>query len=274
MRVQDLKVGQELNGIVNSVAPFGCFVDVGAERDGLVHISRASDRFVDDMEALVQPGQAVKVWVVDVSPDGKLALTMVRARALDEREAADFSSFRALAADDWLEGIVATVADYGLFVSVVPPDGGPSVQGLVHISQIKEGFCEHPAEEARVGQRVLVRVVDASGAKLKLSMRPFIAASFARPDAQDVSPFEGLPPSTWLKGSVHHVAPFGVFVDVVAPSGGNAQGMVHIKEMREGFVQDPFAEVEVGQEVKVRVLSADVAAGRLSLSMKPEPGAA
>jgi len=271
MLVQDLEVGQELNGIVNSVAPFGCFVDVGAERDGLVHISRISEGFVDDIESIVQPGQAVKVWVLGVSPQGKLSLTMVKSKGTDDSGSADLTGFQDLSPEEWLEGTVAAVTDFGLFVAVSAPGGGPVAQGLVHISQIRDGFVEHPAEEAEVGQSVQVRVLqaDPGSGKLKLSMKQPAERQIMSPDSQDVSAFQGTSPAQWIKGRVHHTVPFGIFVDVEPPAGGQpVQGMVHITEIRDGFVDDPSEEADIGQEVSVRVLNVDAAAGRLSLSMK------
>lgn len=273
MKVEDLEVGQELNGIVNTVVQFGVFVDVGADRDGLVHISRVSDGFVDDIESIVEPGQAVKVWVMDVSADGKLGLTMVKDRGTGAAATADLDGFKELPTDELIDGTVTAVTDFGLFVTVAPPGGGPTAQGLVHISQIREGFVEHPADEAEVGQKVKVRVLEADPGKgrLKLTMRDAgTRGDRVDPGSQDLSSFEGVAPSTLLKGTVHHVAPFGIFVDVEAPSGETVQGMVHVTEIREGFVDDPATEAEVGQEVTVRVVSVDTSSGRLGLSMKPE----
>lgn len=276
MNINDLKRGQELNGIVNSVATFGVFVDVGAEKDGLVHISRVSEGFVGDINSLVQPGQSVKVWVTEVSPEGKLGLTMVKDKGASTGSTVDISGFASMKPDEWFDGTVTSVTDFGLFVAVSPPGGGPTAQGLVHISQIRDGFVEHPAEEAEVGQQVKVRVkeVDTAKGKLKLSMRE-APMSGSRPslESQDVSCFKSTSPEKWLAGVVHHTAPFGIFVYLTAPGSSGTepvtvQGMVHVTEIREGFVDDPAKEVKNGQEVSVRVIDVDTSTGRLKLSMK------
>lgn len=274
MRVEDLTAGQELNGLVLSTASFGCFVDIGADRDGFVHISRMADTFVDDAANFVYPGQSVKVWVKGVDEEGKLDLSMVKSKAQPGGDAADLSGFVDVPPEQWLEGTVAGITDFGLFVVVAPPAGGPSFRGMVHISQIREGFVEHPADEVEVGQAVQVRVtdVDPETGKMRLSMKPYAGPkAYTRPDDQDVTGLADVSPSTWFKARVHHTAPFGIFAELEPPAGGEkVMGLVHVTEMREGFVADPSAEVEVDQEVNVRVLRVDQTSGRITLSMKPE----
>ena len=62
----ELQVGQELQGTVTKVELFGAFVDVGAERDGLVHISNLRKERVNRVEDVVSSGAAVTVWVSKV----------------------------------------------------------------------------------------------------------------------------------------------------------------------------------------------------------------
>jgi uncharacterized protein len=67
----DLKPGMELQGVVTNVTAFGAFVDVGVHQDGLVHISRLSDRFVKDPNAVVKVGDRLTVWVLEVDLERK-----------------------------------------------------------------------------------------------------------------------------------------------------------------------------------------------------------
>lgn len=67
-----------------------------------------------------------------------------------------------------------------------------------------------------------------------------------------------------LKGTVRNVADFGAFVDI----GVHQDGLVHISEMKEGFVKHPLDVVSVGDIVDVRVLSVDEKRKRIALSMK------
>ena len=77
--MKDLVPGMELTGTVRNVIDFGAFVDIGVHQDGLVHISRMSDRFIRHPSEVVKVGDVVKVWVVEVDEKKKrIALTMVK----------------------------------------------------------------------------------------------------------------------------------------------------------------------------------------------------
>ncbi len=79
--MEDLVPGMELTGTVRNVIDFGAFVDIGVHQDGLVHISRMSERFIKHPSEAVSVGDVVKVWVVDVDQKKKrIALTMVKGR--------------------------------------------------------------------------------------------------------------------------------------------------------------------------------------------------
>ena len=80
--IADLKEGMVLEGVVTNVTNFGAFVDVGVHQDGLVHISKLSDRFVKDPREVVKAGDVVKVKVVSVDLERRrIGLSM----RLDER---------------------------------------------------------------------------------------------------------------------------------------------------------------------------------------------
>jgi len=76
-KLQDLKPGLKLPGIVTNITAFGCFVDIGVHQDGLVHISQLSNNFVKDPNEVVKVHQKVTVWVTEVDVARKrIALTM------------------------------------------------------------------------------------------------------------------------------------------------------------------------------------------------------
>lgn len=64
--IDDLKEGMVLNGIVNNVTAFGCFVDIGLHEHGLVHISQLADKYVSNPSDVVRLHQHVKVRVIEV----------------------------------------------------------------------------------------------------------------------------------------------------------------------------------------------------------------
>jgi uncharacterized protein len=76
-KLEDVKPGMRLPGVVTNVTNFGAFVDIGVHQDGLVHISQLADRFVRDPHEVVKPGQRVQVTVVSVDLDRRrIALSM------------------------------------------------------------------------------------------------------------------------------------------------------------------------------------------------------
>jgi len=70
-KIEDLRSGMKLPGIVTNVTAFGAFVDVGVHQDGLVHVSEISDRYVRDPADIVKVHQKVTVTVIDVDVDRK-----------------------------------------------------------------------------------------------------------------------------------------------------------------------------------------------------------
>merc|ERR1712032_925854 len=173
-------------------------------------------------------------------------------------------------------GTVVRIAAFGVFVKVQAPDSDAAADGLVHITQIRDGFVESVEDEVEVGQEVQVRVlgVDIENSKMSLSM--IAEGEGGRPSREpvDLQPFEGIDPSTWLTGKVVSATSFGAFVTVQAPdSEATAEGLVHITQIKDGFIESVEDEVEVGQEVQVRVVGVDMENSKMSLSMKAEDGA-
>jgi protein Tex len=65
-RLEDVKPGMQLPGVVTNVTAFGAFVDIGVHQDGLVHVSQLADRFVRDPNEVVHVQQPVQVTVLEV----------------------------------------------------------------------------------------------------------------------------------------------------------------------------------------------------------------
>jgi len=273
--LEKLEVGQKFKGTVKGVREFGAFVDIGAETDGLVHISRIANERIDDPNDYVEVDQEVDVWVSDIRDDGKLGLSMVEGKigGGGGRRPADVTPFEAVDPDEWLTGTVDNVLPFGAFVTVKLPDGSASASGLVHVSQIRDGFVEDVAAEVEVGTEVQVRIisVDLERGKMSLSMKSGGGAPAAARPPADLSAFEGIPSDQWLTGKVARTAPFGAFVTLTAPdSDATADGLVHITAIKDGFVEDVNDEVSPGDEVQVRIISVGVFGGKMSLSMKSE----
>jgi len=275
--ISKLEIGQKFTGTINSVRDFGAFVDIGAEADGLVHISRVANERVEDIYQYCSEGQEVDVWVSEIRDDGKLGLSMVEGKVGGgggRRQPADLTPFSEVSPDDFYPGVVQRLAPFGAFVKITLPDG-PSADGLVHVSQIRDGFVENIEDELEEGQEVQVRVqrVDMDAGRMSLSMKEGFGGGGGggRRAPVDLTPFADIAPDTWLDGKVMKIASFGAFVQVTAPGTEvTAEGLVHITQIKEGFVESVEDELQEGQEVKVRVKDVDPTQGKMGLSMKPE----
>lgn len=177
--MSDLNVGDKYEGTIKRVAQFGAFVDFGCERDGLVHISCLKDGFVGSASDEVQEGDAVTVWVKSVE-DGKIGLTMVESKLSGgggggggggTRRRANLTPFEGLIGGRKIKGTVKSIQKFGAFVEVEV--GGEVAQGLVHVSEMSEGFVEDPFSVVSQGDEVQVTVkdVDVGAGKLSLSMK-------------------------------------------------------------------------------------------------------
>lgn len=77
-KLEDVKIGMILPGIVNNITAFGCFVDIGIKESGLVHISQLKEGFVSDVNEVVKLHQHVQVRVVEVDEARKrIQLSMI-----------------------------------------------------------------------------------------------------------------------------------------------------------------------------------------------------
>ncbi len=76
-KLEDLRDGMQLDGVVTNVTAFGAFVDIGVHQDGLVHVSQLANKFVRDPHAVVKVGDRVSVKVVSVDLERRrIALSM------------------------------------------------------------------------------------------------------------------------------------------------------------------------------------------------------
>jgi len=169
----ELKPKMKFEGQVTAVELYGAFVDLGAEKDGLVHISQISEETVNRVADVLQEGDKVTVWVRQVDPEqGRIALTMIEPpdRTIEELEP-----------DQVLTGKVTKLVPYGAFVDI-----GVEREGLVHISEMSDGFVGKPSDVMEVGDEIEVRVV-----KVNQKRRRIELSLLQMPGEQeDVSPTE------------------------------------------------------------------------------------
>ncbi len=70
-KIEDVRPGMTLPGIVTNITNFGAFVDIGVKQDGLVHISQLADKYISDPNEIVSLHDHVKVKVIEVDPSRK-----------------------------------------------------------------------------------------------------------------------------------------------------------------------------------------------------------
>lgn len=81
---------------------------------------------------------------------------------------------------------------------------------------------------------------------------------------KDILKIEDIKPGLIFKGKVRNIVDFGAFIDI----GLKQDGLLHISEMSQMYVNDPFEIVEIGQNIDVQVLAVDQSRGRISLTLK------
>ncbi|WP_156924161.1 Tex family protein [Halonatronum saccharophilum] len=126
--------------------------------------------------------------------------------------------------------------------------------------KIKDFDLKEVSEELDIGMLTLKDIVD-SVLKPGRDPREDLAKPIFR---SDILKLEELKEGMILQGTVRNVVDFGAFVDV----GVKEDGLVHISQMSNEYVEDPLDIVEVGDVVEVKVLSVELERGRISLTMK------
>jgi transcriptional accessory protein Tex/SPT6 len=156
-----LRVGDNVEGTVTGIAPFGVFVDIGVGKDGLVHVSELAEGRIEKAEDAVTVGQTYTFKVLEVDADGTRISLSLRRAARGQRLAQ-------LEKGQIVEGTISGLAPFGAFVDI-----GVGRDGLVHISELSEQRIGKVEDAVKVGDTVKVRVLDIdSGSKrISLSMR-------------------------------------------------------------------------------------------------------
>jgi small subunit ribosomal protein S1 len=174
---QELRPGLKLEGKVARLEKFGAFVDVGAETEGLVHISEMAVGRVGRPQDVVKEGQEVTVWIKEVDRQTRrISLTMVEPPAVD---------IRTLKPNLILTGKVVRLESFGAFVDV-----GAGRDGMIHVTEMGRGYVGSPSEILSVGDEVQVRVVevDPRRGRISLSMKDLPAEQFVPDEDEEELP--------------------------------------------------------------------------------------
>lgn len=251
--------GQIVEARVTETNKGGLAVVVNGIR-GFMPISQIELFRVENLEPYVN--QRLLCMVTEVDPVERNLVVSRRALLEKEREENREKLWANLAEGQIYQGVVRQVKDFGAFVDI----GG--VDGLLHVSEMSWERVADARKVLEPGQsvKVVVLKIDREKRKLSLGAKQLVASPW------DDAPTKYAPGST-VKGTVSRVADFGAFVEL-EPA---IEGLIHISELAPQRVRRVTDIVKVGQEVQVVVLNVDVAARRISLSLKaalpkePEP---
>lgn len=159
--IESLEAGMQVSGTVKRLELFGAFVDIGAGRDALLHISQLNRPNVRNVEDVLKVGEQVSVYVLKVDADsGRIALSMARPVAVNWNDLREGAT---------VQGKVVRIENYGVFV-----DFGAERPGMVHVSELTNGFVRSPGDVVSIGDEVEARVLKVNRGKrqIDLSMKP------------------------------------------------------------------------------------------------------
>jgi len=180
-----IEPAQTRRGTVRNVTDFGAFIDLGGV-EGLIHVSELSWQYVTHPRQVLQPGQDIDVYVMEVNREQKrIACSLKRLTPNPWSALAD-----KLKPGAWTDGTVTSVVPFGAFVRIAE-----GVEGLLHVSELTRGGALPSRDAVREGQAVRVRVleIDVTQQKMKLGLRqPAARGDGAAPAAS--APLQTPPP--------------------------------------------------------------------------------
>ncbi|MDQ7234915.1 30S ribosomal protein S1 [Bacillus pacificus] len=241
--------GHVFDVTVKDIVNGGLVVDLGVR--GFIPASLVEVHYVEDFTDY--KGKTLAVKIVELDREKNRVILSHKAVVELELDSKKKEAISSLKEGDVVEGTVQRLTDFGAFVNV----GG--VDGLVHISQISHERVEQPSEVLEQGQKVKVKVlsVDADTQRISLSIK-----------AAQPGPWENIAGEVKAgdirEGIVKRLVTFGAFVEILP----GVEGLVHVSQIANRHVKNPNEVLEMGQEVKVKVLEVHVAEKRISLSIK------
>ncbi|MBE7040425.1 MAG: bifunctional 4-hydroxy-3-methylbut-2-enyl diphosphate reductase/30S ribosomal protein S1 [Ruminococcaceae bacterium] len=160
------EVGKKYTGIVKSLTSFGAFVDIGGV-DGLVHISELSWARIKHPSDVVSVGDSIEVYIKDIAEDTKKISLGYKNPLENPWEIAKSK----LNVGDVVSAKIVRMLPFGAFAEIMP-----TVDGLIHISQIANKRIGKPQDELSIGQEVDVKIVDIDweNKKIALSIRALL----------------------------------------------------------------------------------------------------
>jgi small subunit ribosomal protein S1 len=254
-----LKRGDLVEGVIKSTSPTQILVDVGTPNDGVIladELERLNKRTLESLRV----GEKLNVYVVNPQGrDGHVILSLNRAaEEMDWQRAEEFRQ-----SQEVYETRIAGYNKGGLIVRF------GRLRGFVPQSQMsadrRRVLGDQTPEEqwsGMVNEPILVKVMEVDRARNRLILSERSASRESR-ERRKENLISQLTVGEVRDGKVVSLEDFGAFVDI-----GGAEGLVHLTELSWQHVTHPREVLQVGQDVKVEVISIDTDHKRIGLSMK------
>ncbi len=181
--IDDLTVGDVVEGTISNIVDFGAFVDLDGI-DGLIHISELSWTHINHPSEVLQVNQKVKVKVLDIDRD-RQRISLGLKQTQDDPWQKIVTRHKV---GDIVDGKVTKIVAFGAFIEIYE-----GIEGLVHISELANRHVERPDEVVSVGQIVHVKIieVDTERRRLSLSIKRTDGADDVRPMQPEGESYEG-----------------------------------------------------------------------------------
>ncbi len=154
------KKGDIIKGKIRRLTDFGAFIDIGGV-DGLLHVTDIAWVKVKHPSDMLKVGDEIEVQILNVDTEKKrisLGLKQLSPKPWD------LAPEKYLVGDT-VEGTVVRIMPFGAFVSLEP-----TIDGLVHISQVTNRRLEKVEEELRIGDKVTAKVMEVNPSKKRISL--------------------------------------------------------------------------------------------------------
>lgn len=217
-----------------------------------VPISQIDSKFVRDINAF--KGKDIEVRLIEFDKQNTNKIIASRRVILEEAEAVrSEEAWKGIEVGAVVKGTVKRFTDFGAFLDV------NGVDGLLHLSEISWSHVKNPKDYLTKGDVVDVKIIDADreNNKLSLSIKAIKEEPWAEVDTK-------YPEGAIVLGKVKRIADFGAFVELEE----GIDGLVHISKISHNKVEKIEDALQIGEEVKAKILSVDKTNKRIALSIK------
>ncbi len=249
-----------VEGRVSATCKGGFHVGI-LQRRAFCPVSQIDVKFVKAAEDYV--GQTFQFLITQFDEKGRNIVVSRRkllAQAIEKEKEAFLATLKV---GDLLEGRVARLMPYGIFVELIP-----GVEGMVHVSELSWSRVQKPDEIVQVNDKVAVKVLDIGGLDKKNQKKISLSMKQASGNPWETVS-EKINVGDKVSGKVIRCTDFGAFVEI-APG---IEGLVHVSEL--SYVKRiirPEDVVKPGDIVSVLIKDLDINGRRISLSIRDAEG--